>query len=77
MADHAIHNERTKLTANYLNGLATAIAAAGAFAPLFALIYRDQDVPSLWIIGLGFCVCILVSVTLHSFARWMLGRIRT
>ncbi len=36
---HLIHNERTKLTATWLNTLATAFLAAGLFAPLAALAY--------------------------------------
>ena len=34
-----VHNERTKLTATWFNGLATALIAAGFFAPLAALFY--------------------------------------
>jgi hypothetical protein len=34
-----VHNERTKLTATWLNALATALIAAGLFAPFAALFY--------------------------------------
>lgn len=32
-----LHNERTKLTANFLTGMAIAVVAVGGFAPLVAL----------------------------------------
>ena len=34
-----VHNERTKLTAAWFNTLATALMAAGLFAPVAALLY--------------------------------------
>jgi hypothetical protein len=34
-----VHNERTKLTATWLNTLATALIAAGVFAPAVAALY--------------------------------------
>ena len=34
-----VHNEQTKLTAAWLNTLATALVAAGTFAPFAALFY--------------------------------------
>ena len=34
-----IANERTKLTANWLNALAAALVTAGVFAPAAALLY--------------------------------------
>jgi len=49
MADFeaTIHNERTKLTATYLNGAATAVLAVGALAPLFSvaflIVYLTRD----------------------------------
>jgi hypothetical protein len=36
---HLVHNERTKLIASWLNTLATALIAAGFFAPAAALVY--------------------------------------
>jgi hypothetical protein len=34
-----VENERTKLTAGWLNALATALVATGVFAPAAALLY--------------------------------------
>ena len=53
-----IHNERTKLTATWLNTLATALVAAGTFAPLAALLYGIAALPvgSFYVSALGiFC----------------------
>lgn len=76
MANHTIHNERTRLTATYINGMATALAAAGAFAPLFALVYGEANPASLRSRAIGFAICISISLALHLLARWILGRIR-
>ena len=40
-----VHNERTKLTASWLNTLATALIAAGAFAPAAAWLYGLSALP--------------------------------
>jgi hypothetical protein len=70
-------NERTKLTASWLNTLATALIAAGAFAPWAALFYGlttasvrivDLVVPSAGCLAIGAC--------LHSIALALLGRLR-
>lgn len=76
MANHTTHNERTKLTATYINGMATALAAAGAFAPLFALIYGEASPERLRSTAIGFAICVSISLALHLLARWILGRIR-
>lgn len=47
-----IHNEQTKLTANWLNALAAATVAAGVFAPVAALIYGLSQTPPA-----GRCCC--------------------
>lgn len=78
MSQHTIHNERTKLTAAYLNGIALAILAVGAFAPLFAFVYGTADLllPA-WALIVGFVICVFISYALHWVARWILGRIKT
>jgi Na+-driven multidrug efflux pump len=39
-----VHNERTKLTATYLNGVAIAVIAVGGLAPIFSAFYNGQSV---------------------------------
>jgi hypothetical protein len=72
-----IYNERTKLTASWLNTLATALIAAGAFAPIVALVYglspMSADGSRLLLVTLG---CISGGVFLHWLGRGLLGRLR-
>ena len=72
-----IHNERTKLTAAWLNTLATAIVAAGVFAPASALLYGLSELR----IGLSFVValtlgCLVFGLTLHVGGLVLLRRLR-
>jgi len=72
-----VHNERTKLMANWLNALATALVAAGVFAPIAALIYglsqMPQGGPPLSLVMLS---CFAGGAFLHWMARAVLGRLR-
>lgn len=69
-----IHNERVKLTATYLNGMAIAIVAVGGFAPLASFASGNPIKPStLVIMGVG---CLAVSGALHIGARKFLGRLQ-
>lgn len=69
-----IHNERTKLTAPYLNGVAIALFAVGAIAPVVSVLNGATGS------GLGVAlmavVCIAVTAVLHFLARIFLGRLR-
>jgi len=72
-----VHNERTKLTASWLNTLATAIIAAGVFAPASALLYGLSELR----IGLGFVVgltlgCFVFGLALHLGGVVFLRRLR-
>jgi hypothetical protein len=72
-----VHNERTKLTAAWINTLATALIAAGAFAPAAAFMYGFSALP----FGPGYLfllplVCIAVGVAIHLTAWRFLGRLR-
>lgn len=72
-----IVNEQTKLTATWLSALATALVAAGVFAPGAALIYRLTPVE----IGIGYviavaCGCFAFGLLLHILARLTLRRLR-
>lgn len=68
-----VGNERTKLTATYLNGVAIAIFAIGSFAPLVSLASNEAGAaPNIlvWIAG----GCVIFSFALHLIARLLLGR---
>jgi hypothetical protein len=72
-----VHNERTKLTATWFNGLATALIAAGFFAPVAALFYGITELR----IGLNgvitmALVCLLGGVFQHTIGRIVLKRLR-
>lgn len=72
-----IHNERTKLTANWLNTLATAVVAAGVFAPGAALIYGfSQTAADRTFLGASAAICFLAGFALHMAGRVLLGRLR-
>jgi hypothetical protein len=72
-----VHNERAKLTASWLNALATALIAAGAFAPAAARLYGLSALAigmfDLSAIALG---CAGIGIGLHVSALAMLGRLR-
>lgn len=68
-----IENERTRLTAAYLNGLAIAIFAVGGFAPIVSYAYASKDGQPLWVIVVVTLICVLGSVALHLLARHRLG----
>jgi hypothetical protein len=74
---HLVHNERTKLTAGWINTLATALVAAGFFAPVAALIYGISPLP----IGAHIMValalgCLGLGAGIHVVGRTVLGRLR-
>ncbi len=72
-----IHNERTKLTATWLNTLATALLAAGAIAPVAALLYGIADVRTGRLTALGVVtVCVAGGACLHWSGRAWLRRLR-
>lgn len=68
-----IHNERTKLTATWLNGVAVAILAVGGFAPMFTAIYSGHI--SL-LLPIGAAICFALSIALHYWARRTLKGLR-
>ncbi len=72
-----VHNERTKLTANWLNTLATALVAAGGFAPAAAVLYGITNVR----LELGFVAgillgCMTLGLVIHLGAWAYLRRMR-
>lgn len=69
-----VHNERTKLTATWLNNLGVGAIVAGVIAPSISAIGNgDEAVIPLVSTGLAW---ILVGIALHMLGRKILGRMR-
>jgi hypothetical protein len=72
-----VHNERTKLTAAWFNTLATALVAAGTFAPIAALLYgfsnTAADRSSL---AVSAVICFVGGIALHLGGRVLLRSLR-
>jgi hypothetical protein len=67
---HLIHNERTKLTATWINTLAAAFIAAGAVAPVAAILYGLSAFPVAPERLVGLAVgCVAIGVGVHFLAR--------
>ncbi|ACM38019.1 MULTISPECIES: hypothetical protein [Rhizobium/Agrobacterium group] len=66
----AVRNERTKLTATYINGVAIAIFAVGGFAPVISTVNSGHGPNGN--LALVCSICILASVALHLLARKIL-----
>jgi hypothetical protein len=72
-----VHNERTKLTASWLNTLATAPIAAGAFAPAAAWLYGLSALPvGAFYLSVVAVACAVAGSSLHVFALATLRRLR-
>lgn len=72
-----VHNERTKLTATWLNTLASASIAAGGISPLVAILYGfSQPHQEMGITALLSLIWILAGIGLHIVARLVLGRLK-
>ena len=72
-----VHNEQTKLTASWLSALATAVIAAGAVAPLAALIYGVSGAPASGVpLLLVAASCFAFGTFLHALGRLSLRRLR-
>ena len=70
-----VYNERIKLSATYLNGMAIAIFAVGGFAPLIASFAADDGFTARKTI-LAF-TCLVASGTIHFLARMSLKGLRS
>jgi hypothetical protein len=70
-----VQNERTKLTATWLNTLATALVAAGAFGPFAAQLYGLVSVPNGRFAAVLAGLCFAGGVSLHIIGRAFLGRL--
>ena len=70
-----IPNERTKLTAAYLNTAAGGLFTAGVVAPLVAVVFGisgPTGIPSALTLVIGVAIFFGASVTLHLVARVVL-----
>jgi ABC-type Na+ efflux pump permease subunit len=72
---NAIENESTKLSANYVNGVAIAIFAIGFFAPMLSFLREGWGAQNIFS-NLLSVVCLLGSVTLHFVGRKVLKRLK-
>jgi hypothetical protein len=72
-----VRNERIKLTANLLNGLAIALIAAGAFAPAAALFYGLSALSTAapYVVA-AVLACVILGAGLHLGGSIILGRLR-
>ena len=61
-------NERIKLWAAYINGIAISLMAAGVIAPLVSATLSPASRP-VWQLGVLFVGCLLISAGLHYVAR--------
>jgi hypothetical protein len=74
---NVVFNARIQHTASWFNTLATALIAAGAFAPAAALVYGlSAPVITTGYVVLLVLVCVSVGVALHFAGRLLLGRLR-
>ena len=72
-----IHNERVKLTATWLNTLASATATVGVLAPLASIAYGLGPAPVRPVIFLASgAIWFLAALALHLGARRVLRRMQ-
>ena len=69
-----VDNEQRKLSATYLNGIATALITVGVLAPAVALL--TGAVTSATIVALLVCGCVIASAGLHYGARQVLAGLK-
>ncbi|PSJ60489.1 amino acid transporter [Kumtagia ephedrae] len=70
-----IRNERLKLFATYLNGLAIALFAVGGLAPVFSTLYGTVTNSSTISVVVVSVICLVVSAALHWMASLVLKRL--
>ena len=74
----AVHNERLKLTATFLNGAAIAAIGIGTITPAVAFVLNLQNLRQSGAGPVGFLALALlaVGIFLHWLARKLLGDLR-
>lgn len=71
-----VHNERIKLSAAFLNGVAIGVFVIGTFTPVVQIAREPAiDGTAGLTLALG-GICIVAAAGLHSAARAILGRLR-
>ena len=71
-----VNNERWKLTATALNGVAIGVMVAGFIAPIIAVSYDVSTTPtSGYFVAIG-TVWFSTAIALHIVARALLGRLK-
>lgn len=69
-AGQLVANERAKLTATYVNGLAVGLYVVGGVAPIFTYVFAaEASRPPIALIVLGSLVCQAASFGLHLWAK--------
>ena len=71
-----IHNEQTKLSANWVNGVSLAIFGAGGFGPWITLAYPLGPHYDAIVLSLISLICILAAAGLHLTARAFLKQMK-
>jgi hypothetical protein len=69
-----IHNERIKLLATFLNGIAVAVFAVGGLAPLFSSLYGTTEFRPY--VAPNSTVCIFTAFGLHYVGSLALRKLR-
>lgn|GEM_PF-2190014 len=72
----AVHNERTKLSATYMNGVAIAAIAVGGWAPIAQNHFETVSDLEIGLFVVKLFLGLLASVGLHLGASYLLRRIR-
>ena len=71
-----IHNERIKLLATYVNGLAIALLALGGLAPVLSIFTGSKADGSTSDALVIVVICVIVSASLHYTASLILRRLK-
>ncbi|WP_136686181.1 amino acid transporter [Falsirhodobacter xinxiangensis] len=72
--NHTIHNEQTKLTATFVNGLAIAVFAVGGVTQAIKALTDPATVNARSIAVTA--ICFSLAIALHWMARWILGKMK-
>ena len=71
-----IHNERMKLTANWLNALSAASIAVGGFAQLAPLFAGVTNAANAWLVLAFGAIWFTFGIVLHGAAHVVLTRLK-
>lgn len=72
-----VANERAKLMATYVNGVAVGLSVLGGVGPIFSFLFASPSSrPSVAVLLAAMLICQGMSVCLHFLARRTLGGLR-